>query len=347
MDANSQTGESTPSAQVMEIPSEPAAREKWLATGEKYKPATDGNAEPVKTSSSPDKGEGVPASETGEKEQGVKNKSKAQQRLDEILEDIKTAGFTPAELKTYRREQKAAQVQAAPEATVKPPERPKRPKMAEFYDKEDPQAAYETAMDEYESKCRSLDRQETIAEIQRTQSEQNSRRELLTKVNEAKTKYGEEAQAVISKTVNQLFSDNQIPLTVKAIIDESPVMVELLYGIGAKPEEFASFLELARNQPGQSLRKLVLMENGIIEGEKTPRNEAPKGEEGEGQDLPERDDKGQFISRKVSKAPPPPLEMGGTKGQAPDEVEAAVKAGNFAAYQAAQNARDAARFLRK
>jgi hypothetical protein len=346
MDANLPAGEAIPSAPVMEVPSDPKAREDWLATGKlpAIKPANDGNAEPVKTSSSPDKGEGVPASETGEKEQG-KTKSKAQQRLDEVLGDIKNAGFTPAELKTYKRE--VQQAKAVSETTVKPPERPKRPKLSEFYTEDDPQTAYETAMDGYESSVREFDRKETIAEFQRTQSQENSRRELAAKVNEAKTKYGEEAQAIISKTVDSILGDNQIPYAVKAVIEESPILTELLYGIGSKPEDLSSFMELARNQPGQALRQLALMENRLMEGAKAPKGEAVKEQPAVGDELPDRDEQGKFISRKVSKAPAPPIEIGGTKGTPPDEVETAIKAGDVGAYIARMNERDAARLIRR
>jgi hypothetical protein len=89
----------------------------------------------------------APASEAGKSDQEPK-RSNAETRLTELLADLKTAGLSPAELKTFKREvQQAAQPKATPETTVKPAvaEAPKKPKIDDFKTIDE----YEDAKDKY------------------------------------------------------------------------------------------------------------------------------------------------------------------------------------------------------
>jgi hypothetical protein len=355
MDANQQAAQETSSSAVV-IPSDEKSYAEWRQTGKlpeaKAKPATDGNAKPVKADSDSDGDEptgqkSAPDSETGNENKGkIKTRSNAQIRLDEILEDLKKANLSPSELKNFKRELKAEQVKAAPEQTEKPPERPKRPKRADYYDQDDPDTAYETAMDDYESKVREFDRQETIREFKRTQAEEHTREELHAQLSDAKTRYGEEASKTIFETCALIVDDPAIPGAIKAIINNSPVLVDLMHVIGSKPDELKAFIELAKTDPGQAIRQAVLTERLVMnELEKASKGNV-KQKEDEQVEEPEasqRDESGKFIPKKVTKAPPPPEEVGGSKGAPPDEVDSAFKAKDFASYRAAQNRKDLAK----
>jgi hypothetical protein len=361
MDENTPTGNETPSAPVT-IPADSKAYAEWRMTGKVPEPKADDKPAngAAQTSGIPsDSGDkpgqkSAPAPEAGkEPKETNEDRRSAKARLDEVLTDLKKAGLSPSELKTFKREaQKIEQVKAAPETTEKPPERPKRPKMSDFMDKDDPEAEYETAMDVYESKNREIDRLEAVREFQRTTDEQNRRREFTEKLSDAKQRYGEDAQKVITTTVGEIISDAKIPGAVKAIIEESPVMVDLLYVIGSKPEDYAALLELARNQPGQAIRQIAHLERMVQEeltkgkgngnGKEAKPAEAEGAEEEEGE-TPERDESGKFVSRKVSKAPPPGVDIGGHKGTPKDIKEADIRTVPFNQYRDEMNRRDMAK----
>ena len=133
----------TESSPAIEVPRDGAAYAEWRQTGKlpEAKPAQPkGESAPSKESTAEGrepKEKVAPVSETGNKEQEKQKplRDNAASRLNELLEDLRKAGLTPAELKTFKREaQKATeqveQPKAAPEKTenpteVKPPVKPK------------------------------------------------------------------------------------------------------------------------------------------------------------------------------------------------------------------------------
>jgi hypothetical protein len=296
----------------------------------------------------------APEADKETKEQ-TKTRSTAQSRLEEILADLKQAGLSPAELKTFKREAKrlddeAAAKEAAPsEKTVNPLERPKRPKQSDFYSEEDWEKKFEDAMDAYEQKLDSW----REAEFERKQVEKTVQKDVLDKLASAKQRYGDAAQDSIGAGFKSIFNDAQIPGAVKALINSSPVMVDLLYVMGSKSEDLAAFVELAKTDPAKAIRQAVLMEKMVADelessskGNKQEASEKKgeienKTEEAAGKETPERGEDGKFVSsRKISKAPPPGDEIGGSKGTPPDEAEEAAKTGDFRRFMKAENRRD-------
>ena len=99
-----------------EVPRDGAAYATWRQTGKlpEAKPAQPkGESAPPKESSAEgqeSKEKSAPVSETGNKDQEKQKppRDNAAARLNELLEDIKRAGFTPAELKTFKREAQKA-----------------------------------------------------------------------------------------------------------------------------------------------------------------------------------------------------------------------------------------------
>jgi hypothetical protein len=353
MDANLQAGQEAPSAPVV-IPKEGSKEySEWRMTGKlpdaKGKPVKDAT-ENTSDSESDDKSEqkSAPASEAGkDTQEKTKSRSTAQTRLEEILADLKHAGLSPAELKTFKREAKAELAKESPEQPVKPPERPKRPKQSEFYDQDDPEAAYEAAMDEYESKVREFDRKETIEEIKRTSAEEKTQSELQAQLNSAKERYGDEIGSVIISTNKEILDDPKIPLAVKAMINRSSVLIDLLRVIGSKPDELRKFIDLARSDPGEAIEQIVETQRLVKEELQKISKGNDKEEKPEPEEVVEespRDGNGKFVSpKKITKAPPVPEEVGGNKGTPPDEADSAFKARNFEAFRAAQNRKDLAR----
>jgi hypothetical protein len=341
-------------------PKDPEHYAAWRQTGKlpeppAAKPNSEASAASQKNSDAAgDSGESDTASEavTNKQEQRAKPRGNAETRLNDLLADLKRAGLTPAELKTFKREAQQQQQQAeqgtpppakAPEA-AKPAEAPKRPKLEDFesYEKYDEaNGAYLEALADHRAELKFAEREaRTRAEaLQRSTNE---------KVEAAKTRYSDEnARATIEGAAKAVFNEPAILPAVKAILDDSPVLVDVLYVMGSKPDELAEFVALAKANPGAAIRKAVLLERLVSEElAKTPGAVAAA-------ETPARGESGQFVAaapakttpaRKVTEAPPPPKEAGGRAAAPPDEVESAATAKDFASFRHAANRRDLARF---
>jgi hypothetical protein len=144
----------------LEVPRDGEAYSEWRMTGKlpEAKPAQPkGDSAPPKESSAEGqqpKEKAAPVSETGKQDQERQKppRDNAATRLAEVLEDLKKAGISPSELKTYKREaQKAieqveqpkAEPKAAPETTANPTElkAPTKPKQEDFKMYEEYEAA--------------------------------------------------------------------------------------------------------------------------------------------------------------------------------------------------------------
>jgi hypothetical protein len=353
MDANNQAAQETTSPAV-ELPVEPPKGSddyaKWRLTGEMpVAPKADAKADAKDADSEPEgdksKGEkGAPDSETGKetKEQKqVKTRSTAQSRLEEVLGILKEEDLTPAKLRALKTEVTElraklgrTEAQETTEQPAKPPERPKRPKYADFEGNEE---AYEAAMDKHEEELAAWKADQAIERYKKEQADTSTRNELTEKLSEAETRYGEEAQQIITSTVGQIVGDSKIPAAVKGIINGSPVLVDLMYVMGQNPDDLADFIKTARTDPGEAIRRAVVLERLVME-ELSGRN----GKKAKGEDT-QTVEKPAISSKKFTKAPPPPEEIGGNKGAAPDEVAEAGKTGDFSAFRRAANIRDLAR----
>ena len=144
---------------TFEVPRDGAAYAECRQTGKlpEAKPAQPkGESAPPKESSAEGqqpKEKAAPVSKTGKQDQERQKppRDNAATRLTELLEDLRKAGLTPAELKTYKREaQKAAeqveQPKAAQEKTENPTELkpPTKPKAEDFKTYEEFEAAKDT-----------------------------------------------------------------------------------------------------------------------------------------------------------------------------------------------------------
>lgn len=343
---------SAASSPALEVPRTSAEYAEWRQTGklpaqpksEASAPSTDHSAAGEKPAEKP-----APASEAGK---GTQEKPKpardnAAARLNELLDDLRRAGYTPAELKTLRREatktdQAAAPAKPATEQTANPAELkpPTKPKQEDFKTYEE----FELARDKYFEDLADFKAQKRVEEFQQQQEQKAAQETVRQKMEEARTRYSSDPEAVntISATARAITGDQQIPLTVKAILDQSPVWPDILYTLGSKAEELASFIELSKSNPGAAIRKAVLLEQLVTQ--ELAKGAKPSAGEGATQ----RDETGKFVAEKPPEkkkepaAPPPPTEVSGRGTPPPDEVEGAVRNNDFRRYRASQNARDAA-----
>lgn len=324
-----------PSPAAIKVPHEPHAYAEWRQTGKLPKPEASATSEKQSDAGEESAEKGAPAPEAGDQQESkAKPRSNAETRLKELLDDLKRAGMSPAELKTFKREvQETKQPKAEPKVE-KGPESPKKPKVDDF----DTYEKYEEARDQYYEDLADYKAQQRLDQFRQEQKVEAAQQELNGKVEAARKRYGAEADSTIATTATEIFNDQKIPAAVKAVINDSPVLVDLLYVMGSKAEEFQEFLKLARSNPGAAIRKAVLVERLVSE-------ELAKGGKSDA-GAPDRDESGKFKqppAKKVTEAPPPPREASGRGAVPPDEVESAAKANDFAAFRNAANRRDMAR----
>lgn len=368
MDANNTAvAESSPAA-VQTPPAEPAAAPK-SKTFDMPRSGPERDAflksgtmpgEP-KADSTPAKGSLDTGSDSGTDK--TKQEAKAQRpianaetRLNELMADLKKAGLTPAELKTFKREQQQAAAPASePKPASSPAEAPKPPQFA----KPEPELKDFDDVAEF-VKAHGKWTVESY-EFQRNQREQQSRLDADVKAMRTKAaeRYGPDYEAPLKHAAEQIFTKDAgaVPAVIKQMFNDSDVLPDLLYTLGTKTDDLNSFVELAKSDPGKAIRKLVIMENLIRE-----ELAKPKAQETEGQT--ERDESGKFVAakdppappaKKTTNTPPPPREASGTGSAPPDELAAAYKRvseGNagprdFETIQRLENARDLANKSRR
>ncbi len=263
-----------------------------------------------------------------------KAKSEAAIRLDELLADLKNAGLSPTELKTFKREAATAAAaepaKAAPETTVQPqaPEKLVKPTMADR--KADGTLKYgsweevQEARDEYFVKLGKQQAAEAVAADRQARAAEAQQNELKTKVAEAKVRYGEEATAAIN-TATQALNVKDMNPVIRAMCDDSRVLVDVMYVLGSKPADLAEFVELTKSNPGLAVRKFALIEHLVAE-------ELAKGGTAaadKGAAAPGRDETGKFVAEahtpaKPKRAAPAPPDELNTRGAAPVDAEDAA-----------------------
>lgn len=340
--------ESSPAAPAAEngtviLPRDPDAYAHFRVYGELPESKPETESAPEKQDHPAPKGEKAPpASEPGKPRQDKPKNRDAEYRLNELLADLKTAGLTPAELKTFKREAARAAEPAPPksEQTAKPVERkaPQRPDTENWTgtwaELQDAQSKYFEDLAEWKAT-------EAVQKDRDQRYRESQEREMLTKVTEAEKRYGADASAVIQQTAQRLVEkDNGIPVAIQQLIWESPVIADLVYVMGSNPADLAEFIQTARTNPTRAVRKLVLLEN-LVEEELKRGSLPAAGQTG-------RDETGKFTAAapakpKASQAPPPPDELDGRGSRPVDETDRAFQSNDFARFRDAENRKDLAR----
>jgi hypothetical protein len=346
-DVNTTPAESSSAAPVhppIEVPQDHNSQEyaEWRLTGKtpESKPAPTEKkpkADPAPAKKEPSE-KTAPVSETGNHTQQERRPSKAEARLNDLLEDIRQTGYTPAELKTLRKqaqaETKAEPPKAAPEQTAKPAEL-KKPKIEDYKTLDE----YEAARDKYFEDLAEAKAQNAVQADRIRQANEAQQRDLRERLNKAKERYGEGSDTQIIQTAKNIFNANDVNPAVKAVLNDSDVLVDLMYAIG-QGEDFQEFLSEAKTNPGKAIRRAVLMEKLVKEElAKSPAAETPRDSSGKFQSRDEEPP----AEKPTTKAPPPPRESSGRASAPPDELQAAIAANDTARYMREANRRDIAR----
>jgi len=332
-----------PTAAPIEVPTDPTAYAEWRVSGKipEAKPEAKPDEKP-KAEASAASQESEAGAKPAEKQESKKT---AEHRLQEILADLRAAGLSPAELKTFKRELKQADTPPpakAPEHTAKPAglEAPTKPKLTDFesYD------AYEEARDKYyedlaDFKAETKARQ-AVQEDREQRAQEAQQREINQRLDAATEKYGEGTREAIISTVQTIMGDAKIPDVLKDVLGDSPVLTDILYVLGSKADELAEFVALAHTKPTAAIRKIGVIES-LVQAELTKGDGKPRSEDGKF--APAKPAESKAPEKKAPEVPPPPKELSGRGSVPPDEVENALKTGDFRAFKAAQDRRDIAK----
>jgi hypothetical protein len=163
------------------------------------------------------------------------------------------------------------------------------------------------------------------------------------RLDEAKTRYGAEAEPKIIDTARTVFEEKAVPPAIKTALGRSEVLVDALYVMGSDPDELSGFMQLAKTDPLEALRKWFTVEALVKQelGRAGPSTKAATA-------APPRGADGKFLPpekpARTREAPAPPVELNGNSSPPGDERERAVSQGNFRAFKQDADRRDMARF---
>jgi len=320
-------------------PADAESYSKWRLTGEmpeqkKSKPKpeeTSAASESAEGESQPDQPEeSAPGPEPGTKKQEHR-KGSAADRLNELISDLRRAGLTPSELKTFRREAQAPAAQPPPPQTsVTPP--PPPPKLTE------PKLEDFKTWEEFRTAERAYNDQRIESRVLELVMQQQNQQQAAAKFNEARQRYGDEGAKTVQATAGVFFNDQAIHPAIKGLLNESPVLADLLYVMGSDQGELNQFIQVARTNPGEALRRAVVLEQYVKDELSKPSNgAAPARAEAASpapHELLDRDERGRFLAKE---APPPAREVSGRASPPPNEADAAFHSGNVRAYINAKN----------
>ena len=337
-----------PQPAQVSVPSDPEAYAEWRQTGklpEKDDKPSKREAAAPSTKKSVDSEEsesGAPVSETGNKgrenaETRIKRLVAERDSYKAKLEALETGKKdAPADSSTAPVKGDKAESPTAPDAL----KRPVKPKQEDF----DSWAEYETAQDKYLEDLADFKAAQRLEEHTQRQRQEAATQEMQKRLNEARERYGQEAEATIISTAKTVFDDAKVAPAIKAALGRSNVIVDALYVMGSDAEELSDFLNLSKNDPIEALRKWFTIE-ALVKQELSGSNGKEPAENG----MPARGEDGKFLPAKAEKpakreAPSPPRELGGNTGPPGDERERAVKTGDFRTFKQDADRRDMARF---
>jgi hypothetical protein len=329
--AESSTAE--PESDVLSIPADAEGYAEWRQTGklpEKGKP-TKREAPATSKSADDESGKAAPVPETGTHKQ---ERTNAEGRVKELLAD---RAALRAELESLRAGKPDAKADSSPAPAKHAPaesspaseqlqQRPAKPKQDDF----DSWAAYDTAMDKYYEDLADWKAAERIEKQEQKARQDALTREMDNRLSEAKTRYGEEAEPKIIEAAKSIFDDQKVPPAIKTALGRSQVLVDALYVMGSDPKEFSEFLNLARQDPLEALRKWFTVESLVKE-------ELGKGK---AQTEPDRGSDGKFLPERRKSAPAPPVELNGNTASTGDSTGRSANSGDFRSFKLEQDRKD-------
>jgi hypothetical protein len=298
-----------------------------------------GKKEPSSEDSAPPKKKPViPDSEPGahNKRQGADaRKEELNREIRELITQRDKLKLEVApEKKDVQRESSTPQP-AQPE----PGKHPVRPKQEDF----DDWVKYQAAEDKYiKDLARSIAGEMLEEHVQRTRQEAAAK-EMQAKLDDAKSRYGDEAEPKVLDTAKAVFEHKQVAPAIKTAMGRSDVLVDALYVMGSDQGELDAFIDLSIKDPLEALRKFFTVE-ALVKAELQKNGHKP-----ESNGTPERGADGKFISTekpapaRIRQAPPPPTELGGNASPPGDEADRAFASGDERKFFNERNRKDIAR----
>lgn len=326
----------------------PAQTEDWNRTGNQPTKADSATAdEKDKTAapdSAPDKKKTASASDSATEEKDksqkphLKTKEDTEKRIQELLDRAKRAeDALAAKAQPEKRDDKQVS-QPAPVAV-------KVPSLKTFVDEyfakpENKGKSYEDGVEAWQE-MRDAENAKQVEQRMRNQiAQEAASREFQVKAQEAKERYPDLDQKV-PVAFKALAMDPQIPAAIKAMLDGSDVLLDVMYTLGSDPVELATFVHLAKTDPGAAIRKFVVTESLVKEQLKAAgkNTTTARGEDGKFKADADAASKKEASAETKPRAPKPPSEVGG-RGTAPeDALKEAAKAGKFGDFEAEMNRR--------
>ena len=298
----------------------PAQREHWNETGEapeppKKKQEPEPAATPAKEAKSEPEGKSAAESETaskqGKKERRPGEKLSAEERIAQLTAKNREL---EGELHVERERSRKPEPKSATEE-AKQPETPKRPNPFTWKGTAE---EYESAMELWEGHQKSL----AVQEFQRNEAARAQNQKLQGQLDEVKAKYPDAEDKI--KATFASFSEVQFPGVIRAMLDDSECLPELMYVLSDEKTR-SNFIETAAKNPGKAIRVLAQMEADIKQSASSKTAEATSDPKPPAEPKP--------------RAPKPPSEVGGRGTAAEDELHSAAKANDFRTFEAEQNRR--------
>jgi hypothetical protein len=328
------TPEKTPAAEAIQVPKDPEAYAEWRQTGKlPDQSLEEGDSAPSKSADPKKSEKAAPGPDPGKQRQG---RTDADTRKEELNREIRELLAKRDSLRQEvdpagKKDVKAEPSPAPPQETA----RPVRPKQEDF----DSWDAFETAQDKYLEDLADYKAAQRLEEHTLKQRQEAATQDMQKRLDAAKERYGDEAETKITTTAKSIFGDEKVAPALKAAIGRSDVIVDALYVMGSDADELSEFMNLAKNDPLEALRKWFTVEALVKEELKSGK---PSGEPARGPD-------GKFQPEKIDKpakreAPSPPRELGGSTAPPGDERERAAKTGDFRSFKAEADRRDMQRF---
>jgi len=315
-------------------------RAKWLKEGtpkpdlSEFRPSSAEESAPAKPA----------GEETGKKAESGTAKKGDQERNWRALESDRDghrdradkAERENAELRRRLESQPPPRAEEKKAEPPKAPERPKRPRIADF----DMTDKYEAAMDKYEEDTEKF-RVDKAAwdrlqeQIKNAPAEQQ--RQLKMWQDKMREKYGDEVDKIdVKATMEKLVATLKDAPAFAAFLNDSEHFEDLLYVLGTDPK-LDDLLSLAKSNPTQAVRKLIALEHfTTLEVESGGTKKEAKPAEGARKEPPPP-------QKQTTAAAKPPEEVGGKATAPGDVVEGAVGRKDFSSFRTEANKRDLAR----
>ena len=323
------------------VPTDPEAYAEWRQSGKlpDPKPSKTDDSAPSKKSADQKSEKGAPVSETGSKRQERGNAETRKQELNNEIRELlakrdELRREVEPEAAPRKKDVEAASSPARDGKAASSPaelQGPVEPEQDDF----DTWDAYKAALRKYQKDLVDWTVSQHLEQHAIRQQQEAQAREMQQRLDRAKERYGTEAEPKIIDTARTVFDDTGVAPALKTAMGRSDVLVDALYVMGSDPDELSEYLDLARKDPLEALRKWFTVEALVKE-------ELAKGSAAKPSDGPPRGPDGKFLQPAKVKvvAPAPPVELNGSASPPGDERERAAAAGNFRSFKTEADRRD-------